>query len=415
MTDERADEKALHLGKGTSAPWYSGWVLSDEARDRFRRIAKKSRERKLRAEAGEGPAPVHEINEPLLVPMKLMPQLPGNGLRALSLFSGGGGLDLGYARAGFTHVASYDVQETTGSTLRAVWPHWRVYSGEAGDVTTVDWSQYLGAVDVIHGGPPCQPFSNSGKQGGAGDARDMVPEFVRAVLEAKPAAFMLENVPGLTSARFTQYLRQTFYAPLEDAYEIVTFQRTADEFGLPQTRKRVFFVGFADADVAVQFRPPEPTHESSRFRKKKPNHVKTLPLTPGVREALGLPSIGYDALSPTIRSGLTGPRNSTSILNGSSAQKAWARLCIWPNGVARTREAARAFVPENEHFRLAVPDVAVIQGFPQHWPLPKAVYRALGQIGNAVAPPVGYRIAAAIAASLLRPKVRAEPCSASEA
>ena len=70
----------------------------------------------------------------------------------------------------------------------------------------------------------------------------------------------------------------------------------------------------------------------------------------GVRQALGLPNIGYDALSPTIRSGLTGPRHTTSILSSSSAKKQWEQLEIWPNGVAKNRLNAHKFVAKNRHF-----------------------------------------------------------------
>ncbi len=181
-----------HRSTGTDAPWYKGWALTNEERDRYRRIARDSHRRKARAESGDGPPPIHSINKPTLDPMELMPQARANGLAALSLFSGGGGLDLGFDRAGYDHIASYDFNDATGPTLRSARPAWTVFSGMEGDVTKVSWGQYAGMVDVLHGGPPCQPFSNSGRQAGAHDVRDMVPEFVRAVQEVKPAAFLME-------------------------------------------------------------------------------------------------------------------------------------------------------------------------------------------------------------------------------
>jgi DNA (cytosine-5)-methyltransferase 1 len=74
----------------------------------------------------------------------------------------------------------------------------------------------------------------------------------------------------------------------------------------------------------------------------------------------------------------------------------WQALEIWPNGVARDRESARAFVAKNGHFRLSVPDCAIIQGFPDDWHFHGAVYLALGQVGNSVAPPLAYRLAGAV-------------------
>ena len=76
------------------------------------------------------------------------------------------------------------------------------------------------------------------------------------------------------------------------------------------------------------------------------------------------------------------------------------RWAHWPNGVARSREEARAFVPANGHFRLAVPDVAILQGFPEEWPLAGATYMKLGQIGNAVPPPMAYALASSVADAL---------------
>jgi len=237
----------------------------------------------------------------------------------------------------------------------------------------------------------------------------MVPEFVRAVLEARPRAFLLENVPSLAGSKFEPYLAETLHGPLKADYLITMFKRSTDQYGLPQSRKRVFFVGIRREAEAGPYAPPEVTHDSSHLKPKRgkgrPKQddlfaglgATQLPRTPGVREALGLSDIGHDALAPTIRSGLTGPRNSTSILNGSSSQASWAKLEIWPNGVARSRSKAQAFVAKNGHFRLSIQDIAVIQGFPEDWPLHEAVYKALGQIGNAVAPPVAYHVAKSIA------------------
>jgi DNA (cytosine-5)-methyltransferase 1 len=87
-------------------------------------------------------------------------------------------------------------------------------------------------------------------------------------------------------------------------------------------------------------------------------------------------------------------------VNSVAALRVFNRLQIWPNGVAPTREQARAFVAENGHFRLSVPDVAVLQGFPQDWPFVGATYMQLGQIGNAVPPPLAWQIASAVAQAL---------------
>lgn len=314
-------------------------------------------------------------------------------MTALSLFSGGGGLDLGFERAGFAHVGSWEWLSAAGETLRANRPDWDVHSGADGDVRSVDWRRFRGDVTVLHGGPPCQPFSNAGKQRGATDPRDMWPEFVRAVTEISPDAFVAENVAALGTTRFSDYVDQTILAPLSVKYHIARFVIQAHEVGVPQSRRRLIFVGFKRKRDFDRWSLPAP-----RFRRA--NSAGDLPVTPGVRWSLGLPDTGFDDIAPTIRSGLSGPRNTTSVLSSVSAQRRFEALGIWPNGVAASREAARAFVAKNGDFRMAVPDVALIQGFPASWTFTGATYMQLGQIGNAVAPPVGYEIASSVADAL---------------
>jgi len=331
-----------------------------------------------------------------------------HGLRALSLFSGGGGLDLGFERAGFTHVASYDIISVCGETLSLNRPAWRVYAGEDGDVTRVRWEQYMGMVDVIHGGPPCQPFSIAGKQRGPEDERNMWPEFVRSVLTLRPQAFIAENVTGLLDPKFSSYVRDEILTPLK-SYHVFQFKLHAAMFGVPQSRQRVFFVGFRDEIAADRFIVPRPSHRYDHFGTGRKS-VEQLgifddeyDLIPcmGVREALGLPDIGVDGLAPTLRSGFTGPRNSTSVLNSVASQRIWENLQVWPNGVAESRERASMFVAKNDHFRMSVQDCALIQGFPESWRFAGGVYKTLGQIGNSVAPPMAYAVAQAISKALL--------------
>jgi DNA (cytosine-5)-methyltransferase 1 len=335
-----------------------------------------------------------------------MPQVPPHGLRSLSLFSGGGGFDLGFDRAGYDHVASYDILEVTGATLPLNRPDWKVFAGPTmGDVRNVDWKQYRGQVDVLHGGPPCQPFSSAGKQLGAKDERDMFPEFVRAVLEARPRAFVAENVPALMQGKFAEYVQKVVVGPLSSEYSISYDILRVENFGVPEVRARVVFVGFRRKTDAKKFRMPTPTHYSpfsdmDTQRSLFDDPSRRLPHCMGVRAALGLPEIGYDGLAPTIRSGFTGPRFSTSVLNSVASQRAWAALKIWPNGVAKDRMSAHLFVADNGHFRMSVQDCAIIQGFPESWRFSGAVYVTLGQIGNAVAPPMAYAVGKAVDAAL---------------
>lgn len=212
---------------------------------------------------------------------------------AIELFAGAGGLGMGIGKAGFRpkRIVEWDrwccdtIRENraagNGSVSR--WPE-----PIEGDIRSVDFSDMRGKVDLVSGGPPCQPFSLGGKHGAHEDSRDMWPEAVRVVREAEPRAFIFENVKGLTRASFASYLayivHQLSYPeltrrPEEDwpahlarleqhhtsgtetglKYNVVWQVLNAANFGVPQRRERVVFVGFrSDTGIAWSF--PEATH-----------------------------------------------------------------------------------------------------------------------------------------------------------
>jgi DNA (cytosine-5)-methyltransferase 1 len=371
--------------------------LTDEQRDRYRATSLRSKARKqalLRDHDENAPVTGNGLTE-RLDPNDLMPQLEDNGLTTLSLFSGGGGLDLGFERAGFGHRASFEILDICGETLRANRPDWEIRSGTVdGDVRAARFTPFRG-VDIVHGGPPCQPFSVAGKQAGAEDPRNMWPDFVRCVLQTRPRAFIAENVPGLLDKKFESFVSENIQAPLEGIYTIFKFKLSAHDFGVPQARKRVFFVGFRATRDAARWVEPTPTH----------GDVETLfgPVLPRntTRRSLGLPDIGYDEVAPTLRSGFTGPRNTTGVVNSKASMNVWNDMQVWPNGVQPTRSMAAAYTAENGHFRMSVDDCALLQGFPAEWRFSGAVYQALGQIGNSVCPPVAYAVARQVAIALL--------------
>lgn len=379
--------------------------ISEEKRDEYRSISQNSRLAKIAAEKGLHRS-VHPVNEPRFDPNLLMPKLKANGLKCLSLFSGGGGLDLGFDRAGYEHVSAYELIPVCGETLLKNRPDWQVYAGpEKGDVKKIKWQRYIGKVDIIHGGPPCQPFSIAGEQKGRDDERNMWGEFSEAINVIKPQAFIAENVLGLLNPKFDDFVKKYIFDELKE-YSIIRFEMNAADYGVPQIRRRVFFIGFKNKIDFEDFKMPETTHDCSQFYTKKkgdessPSIGHNREKTMGVREALGLPDIGIDNLAPTIRSAFTGKRNTTSILNSSAGQKSWGEIEVWANGVQANRESASRFAAKHDHFRLSVQDVGLLQGFPEEWEFVGAVYQILGQIGNSVCPPVAYHVAKNVAEAL---------------
>jgi len=214
-------------------------------------------------------------------------------MRAIELFAGAGGLGMGISQAGFTPAKIVEWDRWCCDTIRenrrrgvhevAKWP-----MPLEGDIRSVDFRSFAGAVDLVSGGPPCQPFSLGGKHRAHNDHRDMWSEAVRVVREVRPPAFVFENVKGLTRASFATYLayiiHQLSYPELkrlvsEDwhehmarlerhhtsgreqglEYNVVYRVLNAANYGVPQRRERVVFVGFR-SDLGIEWAFPKETH-----------------------------------------------------------------------------------------------------------------------------------------------------------
>ncbi len=134
---------------------------------------------------------------------------PRRAPRCVELFAGAGGLAIAASNAGFEHDAvleyNHDACETIRSNQRRGYDlvrHWPLIEG---DVRDQDFKTWNGRVDLVSGGPPCQPFSIGGKHGAMGDRRNLFPEAARAVREIRPRAFVFENVKGLLRESFAKY------------------------------------------------------------------------------------------------------------------------------------------------------------------------------------------------------------------
>ncbi len=219
-------------------------------------------------------------------------------MKSIELFSGAGGLGIGLHESGFHPVKVIERDRYCCDTIRenqargiAGVEGWNLF---AGDVREVDFGKYRDRIKLLSGGPPCQPFSLGGRHGAYLDPRDMFPEAIRAVRQARPPAFILENVRGLTRSSFRNYFEyirlQLTYPDIEAGtdeswpdhlarlerhhigggrsgltYRLVTQVVNAADYGIPQRRHRVFFVGFR-ADLGVNWHFPLPTHsEQSLF------------------------------------------------------------------------------------------------------------------------------------------------------
>ena len=188
---------------------------------------------------------------------------PGQKIRTLSLFSGAGGLDIGFSDAGFDIVESVEIEKKFCATLE-------LNSGEGkrfnhSKVNCIDIREFsgrqLGRIDFIIGGPPCQTFSAAGRRAngvlGTTDARGVLfREYVRLLRELRPCGFLFENVYGLTGAQGGEAWREIRNSFAEAGYTIFSRILDAADFGVPQHRERLIIVGVRNGD----YKFPRPTH-----------------------------------------------------------------------------------------------------------------------------------------------------------
>lgn len=216
-------------------------------------------------------------------------------MNSVELFSGAGGLALGIAKAGFHHEAIVELDKHACATIRknqstkhSITKFWPLHEK---DVAVFDYKSISQKVDLLAGGPPCQPFSLGGKHRGMKDCRNMFPEMFRATLELKPRAIFIENVRGLSRPAFSEYFN---YIILQLTYPELTrkdsecwfdhskrLQRharsrstsgltyrvshrilNAADYGVPQCRERLFIVAFR-SDIKSYWEFPVPTHSFS--------------------------------------------------------------------------------------------------------------------------------------------------------
>lgn len=171
----------------------------------------------------------------------------------IDLFAGAGGLSLGLKLAGWHTLVASDYDKAACETYRQNFEDVDVIEG---DVRTIAWEGLRGKVDLVAGGPPCQPFSVAGNQLADEDDRDMLPEFVRAIREIRPQLLLMENVAGLTTSRNLPYLEAKLDELRELGYDVHFKILNAADYGVPQERLRVIVIGGLKA--RPQF--PTPTH-----------------------------------------------------------------------------------------------------------------------------------------------------------
>jgi DNA (cytosine-5)-methyltransferase 1 len=320
-------------------------------------------------------------------------------LTTAEMCAGAGGAALGLEAAGFQHVLLAEIDAHACATLRVNRPGWKI---DQGDIRQLDGRQLVG-LDLLSGGCPCSPFTVGGRQLGQDDDRDMFPEALRLVAEARPRAVLLENVPGLLASKFAAY-RQLITGRLEELGYAWSWQvLQASDYGVPQLRPRAALVAASPAVMELFVWPARQ------------------PPPPSVGEVLGASmisrgwegaqawAVAADGIAPTLAGGSRlhgGPD-----LGPTRAKRDWrGRLGVNGFGLAvqvpGPHEFDRTPTPAELHQgtagmpKLTVAQAALLQGFSPEWGFVGTRTAAWRQVGNAFPPPVAEAVGRSIAAAL---------------
>lgn len=323
-------------------------------------------------------------------------------MRTLEMCAGAGGQALGLHLAGAEHTALIELDPYACATLRE--NNERLNLGW-GPVLEEDLrlfaknqaSAYRGKIDLVAGGVPCPPFSKAGLQLGDEDDRDLFPTALDIAAIIQPQAVMLENVPGLLEAKFSDY-RQSILDRLEEMGFYGSWRLlTASDFGVPQLRPRSVLVA-VNKRLKDHFRWPNPINEPA----------------PTVGEALydlmssrGWPHVNEWAenankIAPTLVGG--SHKHGGPDLGPTRAKRQWQALGINAHRVGADHEIPdedfKGVVLRSGAIRdgfsnmplLTVQMAARIQGFPDYWSFSGPKTHAYRQVGNAFPPPVSEAV-----------------------
>lgn len=324
-------------------------------------------------------------------------------MKIISLFSGCGGLDLGFELAGFDIPIANEYDKTIWKTFKVNHPKTRLIEG---DIRKINEEEFPTNVDGIIGGPPCQSWSEAGSLRGINDERgQLFFDYIRILKKVQPKFFLAENVSGMLANRHNEAVKNIINLFEKCGYDVTLTLVNAKDYGVAEERKRVFYIGFRkDLNIKYSF----PVGSTVDDKKK-----------------LTLRDVIWDLKDTAVPSAEKNRHNQLSINNNEyftgafspifmsrNRVKAWdeqaftvqasGRQCQLhpqaPKMVKHGKNDCR-FVEGKEHLyrRMTVREVARIQGFPDSF---KFFYDSVNDgykmIGNAVPVNLAYEIAVSI-------------------
>ena len=328
-------------------------------------------------------------------------------MNVISLFSGCGGLDLGFEKAGFHVPVANEFDSTIFETFKTNHPNTHLIEGDVRQVTREDIAPYLsGEVDGIIGGPPCQSWSEAGSLRGIEDARgQLFFDYIRILKEFKPKFFLAENVSGMLANRHSEAVQNIIRLFEEAGYDISLTMVNAKDYGVAEERKRVFYIGFRkDLNIHFVFPKGSTTENEKKITLRdiiwdlQETAIPAAPKNHHNVEAINNNEYFTGGFSPIFmsRNRVKGWDEQAFTVQASGRQ---CQLHPQAPKMKKVGKDEHCFVEGKEHLyrRMTIREVARVQGFPDDFQfIYKETNNAYKMIGNAVPVNLAYEIASAI-------------------
>ncbi len=341
-------------------------------------------------------------------------------ITAISLFAGAGGMDVGFKKAGINVIWANEIDKDACNTYRKNNPETELFQGDIN--LLINEGVILPKIDIVFGGPPCQGFSVAGKMNPDDERSKLIWAFLKVVEEVHPKIFVMENVKALAKLEKWQGVREQFLnKALELGYQCVPLILNASDFGVPQNRERVFFIGVknmglneinlrsslnqymtknrtiretlmhlgrADTEINPKTCTAKITFASNPILRKSPYAGMLF-------NGMGRP-INVDGVSNTLPASMGG--NKTPIID--------EEVLLYPNVdnwiveyhkglLDNTIEAKFGDAPERLR-RITIKEASLIQTFPRDYIFEGSKTSIYKQIGNAVPCDLAYAVASVI-------------------
>ena len=311
-------------------------------------------------------------------------------MQLISLFSGAGGLDLGFHKAGFTTIIANEYDAKICPTFRSNFPTTNLIEG---DIRKINENVFPLGITGIIGGPPCQSWSEGGSLKGIEDERgQLFCEYIRILKKTQPYFFVAENVSGMLAARHTSAVREFMHLFDKAGYDVQFKLLNANDYDVPEDRERVFYIGFRKDLKVTDFKYPVPSLYKPTLKDSiwdlKDNAIPALEKNKTNGDKCIIPNHEYfiGSFSPIFMS-----RNRVRSWDepGFTVQASGRQCQLHPQApkMIKIEQNKQIFVPgkENLYRRMTVREVARIQTFPDDF---KFIYNDVNigykMVGNAV-------------------------------